>query len=239
MILRLIIILVLLLFPRLCWAGDILGRVVIDPGHGGYDPGATRKGIMEKQINLEVSQEIKKILKENNVEVILTREGDYNLAIPGLHKKEAKRYDFDKRIELAKTFGADAMVSIHVNVSRRKCTGPEAFYYKKSTQGKLLAECIQKELHQIRGMNHRTVKTGSYYLLTHTSMPCVIVETGFINNPEEREKLLDKKHQQALAKATSQGIVDYLKAKDNPPSGDLKVVDSLQSIIAYIKEGVS
>lgn len=209
--------LVILLFCNVCQAAEPMGRIAIDPGHGGYDPGAMRDGIMEKHLNLEIAGEIAMILKENNVEVLLTRQGDYNHAILGLHKKEAKRYDFQRRAEMAKQFGADAMVSIHVNVGPGRCIGPEAFYYGKSVQGKVLAECIQKELHRIPEIRKRTIKTGRYYLLTHTSMPCVIVETGFINNPAERKKLLDKKYQQVLARAISQGILEYLREKENIP----------------------
>ena len=204
--------------PKLGWAEENLGRIVIDPGHGGYDPGAMRKGVAEKDINLEIAKEIKKILAEKKVAVLLTRYGDYNHAIVGLHGKEAKRYDFERRIEMAKKFNADAMISIHVNVSRWKCSGPEAYYFPKSTISKLLAQNIQKELHQIPGINQRQIKTGRYYLLTHTEMPCVIVETGFINNPEERQKLLETKYRQMLSEAIAQGIIDYLQEKDKETS---------------------
>jgi len=239
-LLRIIVFIVsLLVLPGFCWAGEMLGQVVIDPGHGGYDPGASRKGVLEKHINLQISLEIKKLLQGNKVDVILTRDGDYNHAIPGLHGRDAKRYDFERRIELAKNAKADAMVSIHVNVGRRKCSGPEAFYFKKSAQGKLLAECIQKELHQIPGVNHRVIKTGRYYLLTHTDMPCIIVETGFLNNPEEREKLIDKKYQQTLARAITKGIIGYLKVKDAPPAGDIKVPDYLRTYLTNLHKKVT
>lgn len=200
---RIIVILSILLFPGVCCGETSLGKVAIDPGHGGYDPGAVRQGITEKQINLEISQQIEKLLKQEHVDVILTRYGDYNHAIKSLRKKEAKRYDFERRIEFAKNFGADIMVSIHVNVGRRRCMGPETFYFKKSEKGKLLAELIQKELHQIPGIGKRDIKPGSYYVLSRTDMPCVIVEMGFINNPEERKLLMDHKYRQVMATAIS------------------------------------
>lgn len=217
---------ILLLFMHVGQAAaEPVGRIAIDPGHGGYDPGAMRGGIMEKDLNLEIAREVARVLKKNQVDVLLTRQGDYNHAILGLHRKEAKRYDFQRRAEMAKQFGADAMVSIHVNVGPGKCIGPEAYFYGKSAQGKLLAECIQQELHQIPEIRKRTIKTGRYYLLTHTCMPCVIVETGFINNPAERKKLLDKKYQQVLAEAICQGILEYLKTKDSIPK-EKNVLDS-------------
>lgn len=226
MLLRMILIVALLIFPNVSWGDNVLGRIAIDPGHGGYDPGAMRKGTMEKDLNLEISKEIVKILKENNVEVILTRYGDYNHAITGLTRKEAKRYDFERRIDLAKYFSADAFISIHVNVGRRRCMGPETFYFHKSEKGKFLAESIQKELHEIPGINKRYMKTGSYYILTHTTMPCVIVETGFINNPEERELLLKAEYREQLAKAIAGGIITYLKEKDSQvPGNKQKIVN--------------
>ncbi|AEF93212.1 cell wall hydrolase/autolysin [Desulfotomaculum nigrificans CO-1-SRB] len=239
MSLRIILMAALVVFPNLCWAGNVAGRVVIDPGHGGYDPGACRKGVTEKQINLEIAKELKKILQDKKVEVLLTREGDYNHAIIGLHGKEAKRYDFERRIELAKNFNADAMVSIHVNVGRIRCSGPEVFYYQKSVQGKFLAEHIQKELHQIPGIHRRVVKTGSYYLLTHTDMPCVIVETGFINNSAERKKLLDPKYRRLLAEAIARGIVNYLQEKDKNIKEDVKVLNDLRVFWSNLQKKVS
>lgn len=235
---RWLLLIFLLICPSVSWAGESVGKVVIDPGHGGYDPGAIRKGVMEKEINLAIAKEVSKILQSNNVQVKLTRDGDYNLAVPGLHGREAKRYDFERRIELARRFAADAVVSIHVNVSRRKCSGPEAFYYKKSSQGKLLAESIQRELTGIPDINKRVIKTGSYYILRRTEMPCVIVETGFINNPKEREKLLDKKYQQVLAQAIAKGIVNYLKVKDKDHI-DIKVFENIHSFWQNLQQRIS
>ncbi|MDO7787663.1 N-acetylmuramoyl-L-alanine amidase family protein [Desulforamulus aquiferis] len=215
MLIRIIVLCTIILCPSICWGEVSLGKVAIDPGHGGYDPGAIRQGIMEKQINLEIAFEVEKILKQNNVDVILTRYGDYNHAVPGLRKKEAKRYDFERRIDFARNFDADIMVSIHCNVGRRRCMGPETFYYGKSVQGKLLAEQIQRELHKIPGIGKRSYKPGSYYILTRTSMPCVIIEMGFINNPKERKLLMGQEYRHVLAKATADGIIEYLKIKRN------------------------
>ena len=237
--LRFLLLVILLLYPNVSWAGESLGKVVLDPGHGGYDPGATRKGVMEKHINLAISKEVGKILQERYVQVRLTREGDYNLAVPGLHGRNAKRYDFERRIELAQKFGADAVVSIHVNVGRRKCSGPEAFFYKKSSQGNLLAENIQKELTGIPDINKQVVKTGSYYILRRTEMPCVIVETGFLNNPKEREKLLDKKYQQMLARAIAQGVINYLRVKDQDTKENVKVFENFQIFWKNLQQRVS
>ncbi|CCO07421.1 N-acetylmuramoyl-L-alanine amidase family protein [Desulforamulus hydrothermalis] len=214
MIFRLLLLIFWLVCPQICRAGEMPGAVVIDPGHGGYDPGAVRQGVMEKYVNLAIAQEVVKILQENNVRVLLTREGDYNLAVPGLHGRQAKRYDIEKRIELAETFGADAVISIHVNVGRRLCTGAETFYHRQSPRSKLLARYIQKEISGLPQMNKRVVKTGNYYILRRTPMPCVIVETGYLNNPQERKKLLDKSYRQMLARAIARGVINYLHEKD-------------------------
>lgn len=229
----------LMLYPGVSWAGEPLGKVIIDPGHGGYDPGATCKGVMEKHINLDIAKNVSKILQSNHVEVRMTRDGDYNLAVPGLHGRDAKRYDFERRIELAQKYGADAVVSIHVNIGRHKCSGPEAFYYKKSPQSKMLAESIQRELTGIPDINKRVVKTGRYYILRRTEMPCVIVETGFLNNPQEREKLTDKKYQQVLAQAIAKGIINYLQVKDKDKEENVKVFENFQIFWENLQQRVS
>lgn len=239
MVRRCLLFLVLLLYPSVSWAGETLDKIVIDPGHGGYDPGAIRKGVMEKHINLAISKEVSKILQANHVQVRLTRDGDYNLAVPGLHGREAKRYDFERRIEQAQKFNADAMVSIHVNVGRNKCSGPEAFYYKKSPQSKLLAESIQRELTGIPDINKRVVKIGRYYILRRTEMPCVIVETGFLNNPQERQKLLDQKYQQLLAQAIANGIMNYLQVKNKEEKDNIKVFQNLHIFWQNLQQRVS
>ncbi|MFZ5633113.1 MAG: N-acetylmuramoyl-L-alanine amidase family protein [Bacillota bacterium] len=184
--------------------------VVVDPGHGGYDPGAVRGGVYEKDINLQIALKLKKSLEEKGAVVILTRNGDYNLAIVGLHKREAHRYDLGKRLEMADQSKAGLFVSIHVNcICNRIHGGAEVFYYPHSEKGKLLAECIQAELRSIPGIQKRIAKTSDCYVLRNARIPAALVEVGYLSNPGERNNLLNGEYQALLAEKISCGIREY------------------------------
>lgn len=186
--------------------------VVVDPGHGGYDPGAVRGGVYEKDINMQIALKLKKALEEKGAAVVLTRNGDYNLAIAGLYKREAHRYDLGKRLEIAVQSEASLFVSIHVNcICSRSHGGAEVFYFPKSEAGKLLAECIQTELRTIPGIQKRIAKTSQCYVLRNAGMPAVLVEVGYLSNPDERNHLLGNEYQTLLAEKISSGITRYIK----------------------------
>ncbi len=204
----------LVLFPVPVLYGNpgLLGGrvVVVDPGHGGYDPGAVRGGVYEKDINLRVALKIKKSLEDKGAAVVLTRKGDYNLAVPGLHKREAHRYDLNKRIGLADGADASVFVSIHVNcIYNRDYGGAEVFYSPRSEGGKKLAECIQEELRTIPGMRKRAAKTNRCYVLANARVPAVLVEMGYLSNQGERKNLLDDEYQTLLAEKICAGIYKY------------------------------
>lgn len=185
--------------------------VVVDPGHGGYDPGAVRGEVYEKHVNLQIALKLKKALEEKGATVLLTRDDDYNLAIVGLHKREAHRYDLDKRLEIANRSKASLFVSIHVNcICNRIHGGAEVFYYPNSEKGKLLAECIQAELRSIPGIQKRIAKTSQCYVLRNAMVPAALVEVGYLSNPAERHNLLNGDYQALLAEKISCGIQRHL-----------------------------
>lgn len=188
--------------------------VVVDPGHGGYDPGAVRGDVYEKHINLRIAKELKKSLEKKGTTVVLTRDGDYNLAIVGLHKKEAKRYDLSKRLETADRSKASMFISIHVNcVCKRSHDGAEVFYHSQSEKGKLLAEYIQNELRSIPGIRKRTAKTSNCYILRNATIPAALVEVGYLSNPDERKNLLNNEYHTMLAEKISSGILKYMSSE--------------------------
>lgn len=192
--------------------------VVLDPGHGGYDPGAVWGEVYEKHINLQIAMKLKKALEEQGATVVLTRSGDYNLAIVGLHKREAHRFDLNKRLVIANQSNACLFVSIHVNcVGSRNYGGAEVFYYQKSESGKLLADCIQSELRSIPGIQKRTAKTSNYYVLRNATITASLVEVGYLSNPDERKNILKGEYQTLLAEKISCGIQKYLILKSNCP----------------------
>lgn len=206
----------ILLLPTAVGPGSPLqGKiVVIDPGHGGYDPGAVRGGVYEKEINLQISLRLKKSLEEKGASVILTRTGDYNLATAGLHSREAHRYDLSKRLEAASRAKAGIFVSIHANCGYgRTYSGAEVFYSQHSENGRLLAENIQKELYLIPDMHRRMAKTSDCYVLRNAKIPAALVEVGYMSNPAERDNLLQEDYQAMLADKIAGGIQKYFNIK--------------------------
>lgn len=188
--------------------------VMLDPGHGGYDPGAiTKQGVYEKMINLQVAQKVKEMLSPSGIKVFLTREEDIDLVPEGVKGKTTrKQFDLNRRIELANEVNADIFVSLHVNATETgKQSGSETFYHYKSESGKKLAELIQQELIKIPGMNRRIAKPGDFYIIKNTSMPAVIVEVGYLSSMKEQEKLQQSWYQDQLARAIAKGIANYFE----------------------------
>ncbi|MFZ5590614.1 MAG: N-acetylmuramoyl-L-alanine amidase family protein [Bacillota bacterium] len=194
--------------------------IVLDPGHGGYDPGAVNNNIREKDLNLALSQKIAELLKKEGAIVHLTRTKDYNLAPVGLHGRAARFADLSLRAAMAKEKSADIFVSIHMNsIAFRYCRGAEVYYHFQSQEGARLAQSIQSELIKIPGMRKRTVKPGDYALLRLTTVPAVIVEAGFITNDDELKHLTTERYQQALAESIVRGIENYFSPNEKQQSG--------------------
>ena len=186
--------------------------VMIDPGHGGYDPGAiTSQGVYEKTINLQIAHKVKKMLHPSGIEVFLTREDDIDYVPNGVKGKTSKKLiDLNHRIQMANQETADVFISLHVNATAKgQNSGAETFYHYKSESGKKLAELIQQELIKIAGMNHRIAKSGNFYIIKNTSMPAVIVEVGYLSSVKEQKKLQQTWYQDQLARAIAKGIANY------------------------------
>ena len=175
--------------------------VVIDPGHGGQDPGAIGiGGIRETDVVLEVSKIVEKLLSEKGVKVSLTRGNEVDL-------------DLSPRVSLANKINADIFVSIHANASRgkrRDINGLETFYYR-GWRGRLLAKKIQKQILRVSpGSPDRGVKQGRYYVIKNTRMPAVLVEIGFLTGRLDARRLEKITHRKRLAYAIAKGILEYL-----------------------------
>ncbi len=186
--------------------------VMLDPGHGGYDPGAiTSQGVYEKAINLQIAQKVKEMLRPSGIEVFLTREEDIDYVGNNVKGKTTrKQIDLNYRIDMAKEVKADIFVSLHVNATASgQNSGAETFYHYKSESGKGLAELIQQELIKIPGMNRRIAKPGDFYVIRNTSMPAVIVEVGYLSSATEQKKLQQSWYQEQLSRAIAKGIANY------------------------------
>jgi len=175
--------------------------VVIDPGHGGPDPGAIGiGGIRETDVVLEVSKIVENLLSERGVKVRLTRKNEVDLDLP-------------PRVSFANNTDADIFVSIHANASRgkrRDINGLETFYYR-GWRGRLLARNIQKQILRVSpGSPDRGVKQGRFYVIKNTMMPAVLVEIGFLTGRLDARRLEKITHRKRLAYAIAKGILEYL-----------------------------
>ena len=195
-------------------SSDLKNKViVIDPGHGGADPGAQNSGLKEKDVNLDISLRLSKVLESKGCKVILTREVDKDFFLPGfVQGRMAKRAELNQRINLASENNADLFISVHANsFPQRNTYGMETYYHLKSAPGKALAERIQEQLTGLQSDNKRKAKAGDYYLINQSKMPAVIVEVGFISNPRERKLLLSSNYRDLIAEAIGAGIDQYFK----------------------------
>lgn len=216
-------------------------RIVIDPGHGGKDPGAVgRGGIKEKDVVLDIARRLKRYLEERGIEVILTRNDDRFISLW-------------RRAHLANKKKADLFLSIHANSSRqREARGFEVYYLsdrmdesskvlaklenavlefeegpfntentalaatlwdiiqtQNRAQAIRLANHISNKIDRIDWLNNRGIKGANFYVLKGVNMPAILIETGFISNRTESQRLSNPYYSQEIAQAIGEGILTY------------------------------
>jgi N-acetylmuramoyl-L-alanine amidase len=188
--------------------------IVIDAGHGGFDPGKVGiNHVLEKDINLSVAYKVKKLLELENIKVVMTRK-DEN----GLYKKsdgDKKRIDMNNRIKIINGSEAAFAISIHQNsFSQETSHGAQVFYYEGSEKGQELAETLQETIKKsMMDGNHRLARpNSSYFLLRYSNCPLVIVECGFLTNRREAALLAEDSYQDKIAWAIYLGVMEYIKA---------------------------
>ncbi|NCJ07555.1 AMIN domain-containing protein [Synechococcales cyanobacterium C] len=180
-----------------------MGRrvVVIDPGHGGPDPGAVGiGGLRETDVVLPISLEVARLLQQQGVQVHLTRQSEVNV-------------ELQPRVSLAERTNANVFVSIHANaisMSRPDVNGLETYHAPGSTTGNRLAQAIHNSILRRLNIRDRGVRSARFYVLRQTSMPAVLVETGFVTGAEDAPRLRDPNWQRQMAAAIAQGILDYM-----------------------------
>jgi len=183
--------------------------VVLDPGHGGRDPGAVREGIREKDCNLAMAVACRDALLRSRVAAVLTREEDRDFVPPDQPWDE--NLDLQNRVDVANRFGGVCFVSIHQDaVLNPEAHGTGTFHYPTSTKGKTLAEAIQTAVVSSLGTYNRGVRPAKFYVLEETKMPAALVEVVFLSNPAERERLKDPAFRRQAGEAIARGICRYL-----------------------------
>jgi len=188
--------------------------IVIDAGHGGADPGKVGvAGTLEKDINLKIALYLQEILTAQDIQVVMTRETDIDLATASEHWKLS---DMKQRLSQIPS-NTTAVISIHQNsYTDPQIYGAQCFYHTPSKESKQLATLLQKQIiTSTQQTKLREIKgNADYYLLKHSPVPTVIVECGFLSNPEEERLLLTEDYQRKMAWAIHLGLLKYLKTQE-------------------------
>lgn len=193
--------------PAAALAGVV---VVIDPGHGGRDPGAIVGGVLEKDIVLEVGLVLGRLLEQAGAAVVFTRQTDIDFSqdLPG----RRKRTDLQARLELVAMVSPQAVLSIHANVGGSpRWRGGQVFYHRRLEANALLAHAIQQELNLVYGQRRQALPDTRQYLLSQLQVPAVCVEIGFMTNPEDLRLMRDPDGQRRIAWAIAMGLAAYLR----------------------------
>jgi len=175
------------------------GLVVIDPGHGGKDPGATSyMGYYEKEVNLRIAQKTAALLRQRGIRVVMTRDSDVFV-------------DLNDRADVANSIGADLFVSIHCDSNDSIVKRGYTVYiaHSASAGAKRAGATIEGALGQT-GLSSKGVRGADYRVLVRTQCPAALVECGYMSNPNEATLLYDGQFQQRIANALADGIVGAL-----------------------------
>lgn len=176
--------------------------IAIDAGHGGIDGGATGNGLIEADINLQISEALQETLSSLSFQTVMTRTGDYGLygtTLPGFKKR-----DMLARKEICESGGADILVSIHLNASiLTDRTGVVIYCDTKNAQSLEIANAIASQL------ENAVVRHGDFFITTKINMPAVLIECGFITTASEAEKLATAEYRQEIADDIAKGILKY------------------------------
>lgn len=181
--------------------------ITIDPGHGGSDSGAVGpNGYTEKEGAFAISQKVASILNQSGAKVVMTRDSDVDVYGPNA----SARNELQARVDVGNNANSDIFVSIHCNAFvNPAANGTQTFYYGFSYQGQRLAQSIQEKMIEANGLRDRGISTCNFYVVKHSYMPAVLIETAFITNYDEEALLSDDEWQTTMAKAIAEGINEY------------------------------
>lgn len=173
-------------------------KVVVDAGHGGYDPGAIYDDRQEKDITLQISRKVKQYLEEAGVTVYMTRSEDRFVALA-------------ERVEVSNTIEPDVFVSVHANAlpTNPHMEGLQTYY--THSKSKKLASAVHQQLLDDVKMPDQRVRTANFWVCKHTDAPAILIETGFMTCAKERRRLVDDNYQTEIAKAIARGVIKYLE----------------------------
>ncbi len=178
--------------------------IALDPGHGGFDMGATSNQVEEKKLTLHTAVLVRNHLSRMGYRVILTRSRDIFLPL-------------EERTSIANRTKSHLLVSLHYNAFKSPhATGIEVYYYGKGSKwkcinSKRLAEAVLSRMLSHTGAASRGVKCGNFHIVRESNMPAILIEGGFITHPSEREKLKSERYLNHLARGIAEGVDAYFR----------------------------
>ena len=183
--------------------------IVVDAGHGGRDGGAVGELSNESELNLKYARCLQEILTQNGYNVVMTRDDMAGLYNPLSSNK--KKSEMEKRIKIIKKANPDLVVSVHMNSFQSQQVRGAQVFSADTTSSFALGECVQTQLYDNIDFAKKTVKKGDYYILNCSPCPSILIECGFLSNPEEERLLVDKDYMQKFCYAVFCGIFDYYR----------------------------
>ncbi|MCH5210543.1 MAG: N-acetylmuramoyl-L-alanine amidase [Oscillospiraceae bacterium] len=191
-------------------------KIVLDAGHGEPDGGAVGvNGTLEKDVNIAIVEKIREVLESRGTEVIMTREGDSGLQDESAKTiRQMKVSDMNRRLDIIKESDADLFISIHMNsFSDSSVNGLHVFYDKSHPDAEGIAAAVQDKISEVTGAKVHAVKTADekLFLMKNPPIPSILVECGFLSNPEEENKLNNEDYQARIAWAIASALENYTK----------------------------
>jgi N-acetylmuramoyl-L-alanine amidase len=201
-------------FSKTVWSLPLSGKIIIiDPGHGGPDGGAVSKaGVIEKEVTLAISIYLRDLLQQSGALVLMTRETDIELASEEAKKQGRRKVeDLKNRVKMINESDADLLISVHLNsIPSPRWRGSQTFYHPQFEESEELALFVQDELiRNLSNTNRKAKKNQDLFILRQSTVPGIIVEVGFLSNPDESVLLDTAEYQKDVAISIYQGILRY------------------------------
>lgn len=191
--------------------------IVLDPGHGGLDPGSIGRvsKVKEAELNLKIATLLANKFTKIGISIVLTRTNENGLY--GLYSNNYKKRDMAKRKEIIENTKPNMVLSVHMNsFTNTKLRGAQVFYDKSSEISRSLAVSIQQFFTSDLPASDKGVSIGDYFMLKCTDAPSVICECGFLSNAEDEKLLLTKSYQEKVADCIYKGVVAFLNLPSLP-----------------------
>lgn len=204
--------------------------IVLDAGHGGLDSGAVGKnGVLEKDVNLSIVKTLRDMLEVSGFEVVLTRDEDvsiYDAGVEGIRNQ--KLSDMDNRLEIVQSYPDSIFLCIHQNnYTDPQYFGGQMFYNNNNPDNRTLAQIMQNRFAALQEGNDREIKLSGdeLFLLKSNPNPSLMIECGFLSNPEEEQKLSSWEYQQQVAFTIYSGLLEFIDATTEPPAESMETGD--------------